>query len=388
MNISEALGTFVLRRLARVGTLHLTLPSQKRLTIGTGLPEADLEVLDYSVLPDVLRTGLTGFAEAYMDERVTTAELPALFAWGGANQRAWFEHPLARATVPLRRVWQRVRPEKRHQRVRTMNDHYNLGNDFYSAWLDDTMTYSSAKFTGPDQSLTDAQRNKYRTIADHAELKPGMRVLEIGCGWGGFSEYAASERGCQVTAITLSEKQAAYARQRIADANLSDVVEIRIQDFREVSGEFDAVVSIEMIESVDESNWKPLFATIKRSLKPGAIAAMQIITIVDDAWDNYRTRTDFIQQYIFPGGQVPAPKILRTLSRGEGLSVEQVETFGLDYARTLATWREQFVQNWPTLKAKHDLDTRFQRMWDVYLSLCEAGFRMGRTNVEHWVFSR
>jgi cyclopropane-fatty-acyl-phospholipid synthase len=225
-------------------------------------------------------------------------------------------------------------------------------------------------------------------MADHAGIEPGMRVLEIGCGWGGFAEYAASARGCDVTAITLSTEQADYARKRIAERGLTDRVDIRVQDFREVEGEFDAIVSIEMIESVDESHWPALFAAIAHRLRPGAKAAMQIITIEDSEWERYRSRADFIQQYIFPGGQLPAPKVLRRLADEARLEVEKIETFGPDYARTLGVWRSRFQDAWPELSARNGLDERFRRMWELYLTLCEAGFRIGRINVEQWVFSR
>lgn len=388
MRMGERLGLEVFSWLARDGTLELTLPGGESSRIGMKGPSADLVVHDYSVIPSILKTGLTGFAEGIMDGRLETSDLRALLRWGVVNQKAWFSHPIAKMTSPLRRVWQRIRPERRHPLVQTMNDHYNLSNEFYQAWLDETMTYSSARFATLDQSLDDAQRNKYRTIADHAGLEPGMAVLEIGCGWGGFAEYAAAERGCRVTAITLSEEQAAYAEKRIAQRGLADLVEIRVQDFRDVTDSFDAVVSIEMIESVDESHWPALFTTIARSLRPGARAVMQIITIDDAEWERYRSRGDFIQQYIFPGGQVPAPKVLRRLIDDAGLSVGQVETFGLDYARTLAAWRDRFVRAWPKLESSHGLDERFHRMWDLYICLCEAGFRMGRLNVEQWVFTR
>ena len=388
MRMAEKVGLGVFSWLAREGTLELTLPGGESTRIGRSGPSADLAVHDYSAVRSILKTGLTGFAEGIMDGRLETSDLRALLRWGVANQTAWFGHPIAKLTSPIRRVWQRVRPERRHPLVQTMNDHYNLSNQFYQAWLDETMTYSSARFATPDQPLDDAQQNKYRTIADHAGLEPGMAVLEIGCGWGGFAEYAAGERGCRVTAITLSEEHAAYAEKRIAQRGLADLVEIRVQDFRDVNETFDAVVSIEMIESVDESHWPPLFATIARSLRPGAKAVMQIITIEDAQWERYRSRTDFIQQYIFPGGQIPAPKVLRRLIDDAGMGVEQVETFGLDYARTLATWRDRFEKAWPTLESKHGLDERFHRMWDLYLCLCEAGFRMGRLDVEQWVFTR
>jgi cyclopropane-fatty-acyl-phospholipid synthase len=388
MRTRERLGLRFFSWLAHAGSIQVTLPSGESMSIGRGSPSADVEVTDFSALADIFRTGLTGFAEAHMDGRIETSDLPALLRWGVANQAAWFDHPLTRLTLPLRRLWQRIRPERRHQRVRSMNDHYNLGNEFYETWLDETMTYSSARFLDPDQPLSEAQMTKYRLIADKVGLAQGMRVLEIGCGWGGFAAYAASERGCQVTAITLSEEQASYAEKRIAERGLADEVEIQLADFRDVTGEFDAVVSIEMIESIDETQWPALFESIADRLRPGARAAMQIITIKDDEWERYRSRADFIQQYIFPGGQIPAPKVLRTIAAKARLEVEQIETFGLDYARTLAAWRVRFLRAWPTLQVEHGLDERFRRMWELYLALCEAGFRMGRINVEQWVLAR
>lgn len=387
MRASVRLGLWLFERLVRDGTLHLHLPDGQERRVGTGAPIADLSIERYSALRGILTQGLTGFAEAYMEGSLTTTDLRGLLRWGAANREAWFEHPLARLTLPIRRIWQRIRPERRHRRVRSMNDHYNLGNDFYMAWLDETMTYSSARFSHPEQSLGEAQRNKYRLIADHVRLVPGMRVLEIGCGWGGFAEYAAAERRCEVVGVTLSEQQADFARKRMAEEGLTDVVDIRIQDFREIEGTFDAVVSIEMIESIDETQWPELFDKIGQSLHGDGLAAMQIITTTDAEWERYRSRADFIQQYIFPGGQLPAPKVIERLSADAGLGVSQVETFGLDYARTLAIWHESFEAAWDELGGQNQLDERFHRMWSLYLNLCEAGFRMGRINVEQWVFA-
>lgn len=323
-----------------------------------------------------------------MHGQFDTPDLAALLRWGAANHDTLVRHPLARAVQPAQRLAQRVRPQRRHPRVLSMNDHYNLGNAFFAPWLDETMTYSSARFGRPDQDLAAAQRNKYRTIADRAGLQPGMRVLEIGCGWGGFAEYAAAERGCEVVAITLSEEQAAHARMRMDERGLGGQVTIELTDFRAVTGGFDAVVSIEMIESIDERQWPDLFAVVARSLRSAARAVLQVITIQDVVWERYRARTDFIRQYIFPDGQLPAPKVLRELADGAGLAVEQVETFGLDYARTLAAWRHRFEAAWPVLRSEHSLDERFHRMWALYLSLCETGFRIGRTDVEQWVLAR
>lgn len=386
MKLTESVGLWVFRRLARKGTLELELPDGRVKRIGRGAPIARLVVRDYEVVGELVRQGITGFAETYMAGDLDTDDLGDLLRWGASNQQSWFDHPLARISLPVRRLWQRIRPERRHRRVRSMSDHYNLGNEFYAAWLDETMTYSSARFASPDQSLAEAQRNKYRTIADHAGLAPGMRVLEIGCGWGGFAEYAARERGCEVVGVTLSEEQADYARKRMAEAGVTDLVDIHLLDFRHIEGEFDAVVSIEMIESIDESQWPDLFAKIAASLRPGAVAAMQIITTTDSEWERYRSRADFIQQYIFPGGQLPAPKVLRGLAEERGLEVEGVETFGLDYARTLGAWQTLFTENWERIAADNDLDERFRRMWDLYLLLCETGFRIGRIGASQWVF--
>jgi cyclopropane-fatty-acyl-phospholipid synthase len=383
-----ASGLWIFRRVARTGTLDVELPTGDRVKIGQGRPTADISIRDHGAILDILREGLNGFAEAYMSGRIDTNDLDRLITWGLANHKAWFDHPLAVATSPIRRIWQRIRPERRHSRVRTMNEHYNLGNDFYAAWLDPTMTYSSARFQSPQQTLEAAHLNKYRTVAEHAQLAPGMRVLEIGCGWGGFAEYAAKEIGCEVVGITLAKEHADYAEKRMANAGLADLVDIRIEDFRDTTQTFDAVVSIEMIESIDEHQWPDLFQTTFDRLKPGAMASMQIITIADPYWERYRSRADFIQQYIFPGGQLPAPKVLRRLSADVGLEVEQIETFGPDYARTLATWRTKFAEAWDRLQIEHGLDERFRRMWDLYLTLCEAGFRMGRINVEQWAFRK
>jgi cyclopropane-fatty-acyl-phospholipid synthase len=387
MNLRERIGVRIFGWMARRGTLELTLPGGETVELGSGEPHADLTITDETAVAQTLRRGLLGFAEAYMDQQMTTTDLPQLLRWATANRAAWFDHPLTRLSAPVRRWWQRIRPERRHPRVQSTADHYDLGNDFYEAWLDASMTYSSARFASPTDDLETAQRNKYRAIADHACLRPGMRVLEIGCGWGGFAEFAATERGCEVVGITLSKEMAAYARARMKAKGIDDRVDIRIADFRQDLGQFDAVVSIEMIESVDETHWAPLFQSIRRALRSGALAAMQVITIEDQAWEGYRRQPDFIQHYIFPGGQIPAPKVLRSLADDAGLRIEQVEAFGFDYARTLAEWRHRFEAAWDRVAKDHDLDERFRRMWDLYLSLCEAGFRMGRIDVQQWVFS-
>lgn len=384
MSTAERFGLWVFGLLARRGGLRLGLPDGRTHRVGTGGPEAEITVHDYSAVRDVLRTGLTGFAEAHMDGRIDTPDLRRLLLWGAANQEAWFQHPLARLTLPFRKAWQTIRPERRHPRVRSMNDHYNLGNDFYTAWLDETVTYSSGRFDGPGTTLGDAQRAKYRSVCEHAGLRAGMRVLEIGCGWGGFAEFAAAEYGVHVTGLTIAAEQADFARARLADAGLGDRVDVLLEDFREHEGTYDAVVSIEMIESVDETVWPDLFAAFHDRVVPGGRAVMQAIVIDDDLWEGYRRRRDFIQRYVFPGGQLPAPLVIERLTDETGLRIETVDTFGRDYARTLAEWRTRFRQAWPSL----GFDERFRRLWELYLGYCEAGFLLGRIDVGQWVMAR
>lgn len=388
MTTTESIALAVLRRVARTGRLDIGLPDGSRVVIGEAAPEADVTFVDRAALGEVARRGLMGFADAHMEGRIETKDLAALLAWGVANHDAWYAHPLARVLGPVRRLWTRIRPERRHPRVRTMRDHYNLGNDFYAAWLDSSMTYSSARFPSPDASLDEAQRAKYESIARHAGLTEGMRVLEIGCGWGGFAAYAAGELGCHVTGVTIAEEQLEYARERIRAAGLDDRVDLLLTDFTEVEGTFDAIVSIEMIESIDETRWPELFEVMSERLVDGGRVSMQAITIDDSLWESYRKGADFIRQYIFPGGQLPAPSVLRRLAADNGLEVEQIETFGLDYARTLVRWRQRFDHVWPSLQGHDGLDERFRRMWDLYLTVCEAGFRSGRCDVQQWVFTR
>lgn len=376
-----------MRRFGKTGSLHVTLPDGSRHEIGAGTPHADLTVVDRRVYRDIVKEGSLGFLEAYIDGVIETTDLRELLMWAAANHDRASASTVGRMATPVRSLWQRVAPERSHRKVETMADHYNLGNDFYEAWLDPSMTYSSARYAGPHMDLVDAQINKYAAMAAHAGLRSGMRVLEIGCGWGGFATYAARAHGVEVVGLTIAEEQAAFARKRVADMGLTEAVEIRLEDFRQTTGEFDAVISIEMIESVDETVWPPLFDAFHDRLLPGGRAVMQAIVIDDDRFDGYRNRQDFIQRYIFPGGQLPAPGVIAGLAESSNLDIEAVEMFGLDYARTLHTWFEQFEAVWPRL-AKEGFDERFRRIWQLYLTYCEAGFRTGTIDVGQWVFSR
>ncbi|NNC90966.1 MAG: class I SAM-dependent methyltransferase [Acidimicrobiia bacterium] len=372
----------LLSRFVRVGTLTVVQGSRRRVLAGVHPgPAVELTVRSRRAWLRILRGGALGFAEAYMLGEVDTPDLTEFFLWGALNQEAFRAGRLGnRFFSSARRLWQRFATNHRHRTVGSTTDHYDLGNDFYEAWLDETMSYSSARFDHPDQDLAAAQHNKYESLARLAGIQPGDRVLEIGCGWGGFAEYAAGELGCRVTAITLSQEMATFTRKRMAARGLSDLVDVLVEDFRKTTGTFDRIVSVEMIESIDESQWPALFATIRARLADHGGVAMQAITISDDEWHAYREGQDFIQRYIFPGGQLPAPSVIDKLAAANQLAIRADESFGADYARTLDRWHSRFEHAWPGLWDQQ-FDDHFRRMWKLYLTYCEAGFRLGRIDV-------
>ena len=263
---------------------------------------------------------------------------------------------------------------------RNIMAHYDLGNSFYEKWLDRTMTYSSARFPSTDADLASAQLNKYKSLADSIGLQEGERVLEIGSGWGGFAEFAAKNMGANVTGLTLSPAQLDYARKRIFEAGLAEKVEFRLQDYRDVNGAFDKIVSIEMFEAVGQQYWQTYFDKVRDVLKPGGVAGLQVITIADRFYEPYLKSTDFIQRYIFPGGMLPSPSILQDHMKQAGLSLQSVNEFGQDYARTLAQWRHDFLAAWDEIR-EMGFDEKFKKLWRYYLAYCEAGFKAGTTNV-------
>ena len=315
----SGLATRLLANLAsriEVGQLSLMLPKGAN-TVVTGRLKQDLRaVLDVknpaALLQRVALKGSNGFAEAYVDGEWDTPDLLAILQIALENEPAMGRQVrgfgLARA---VDRLWHLVRVNTRRGSRRNIAFHYDLGNDFYGLWLDPGMTYSSALFDTAGQSLLDAQDNKYRRLAESLGLQPGHHVLEIGCGWGGFAIMAARDYGCRVTAITLSEQQLRYAEDRVRREGLANRVEVRLQDYREVTGRFDRIASIEMFEAVGERYWPVYFETLRDRLKPGRNATLQIITIADERWQLYRKGVDFIQKYIFPGGMLPAPSVLR-----------------------------------------------------------------------------
>ncbi len=296
---------------------------------------------------------------------------------GGAN---WI-------IAAIQRVRHFLNENTRSKSKKNISAHYDLGNAFYSAWLDPGMTYSSALYSEGANDLESAQITKYRALANDMGIKPTDHVLEIGCGWGGFAEYAASEIGCKVTGLTISQEQFDYATQRIAKAGLSDKVTIKFQDYRDETGTYDHIASIEMFEAVGERFWTTYFEQLKSRLKPGGTAGLQVITISEGNFKSYRQRPDFIQRYVFPGGMLPTPNHLRSLGSDHSLALRHERVFAADYARTLAEWRTRFWASWENVR-KQGFDERFKRLWEFYLYYCEAGFRTEYIDVRQVVFSR
>jgi cyclopropane-fatty-acyl-phospholipid synthase len=373
----------ILSRL-RYGRLEIVAPGGQSFSFPGALPgpDASLKLDDWDVCAEILRSGDIGFAETYLSGRWVTPDLAAVLSLAalnnGALEEAIYGKFFGKLLYRLRHL---LRMNTRAGSERNIHAHYDLGNDFYRRWLDQTMTYSSALFAGDfDRSLEDAQLAKYERILALLDPRPGSLILEIGCGWGGFAEYAARTRGCRVHGITISRRQLEFARQRVRDAGLDDRVTLEFCDYRDVQGRYDNVVSIEMYEAVGERFWPAYFRALRDRLKPGGRAVVQAITIAEERFERYRHSTDFIQQFIFPGGMLASLSVLHAQASRAGLTVRSTHAFGLDYAETLRRWNQRFNQAWSDIQP-HGFDARFKRLWNFYLSYCEAGFRSRSTDV-------
>jgi cyclopropane-fatty-acyl-phospholipid synthase len=377
--------------LIRAGELRLVLPDGSTHLVRGARPGPNAEVR--LVSPRAIRRfaigGSLGWAEAYLDGDWSTPDLRAVMMLAAANETEWDAVLRGRAVIRwLSRLLHAFKRNSRRGARRNIAAHYDLGNDFYAAWLDPTMTYSSAEFLALDETLAQAQQRKIRNLLNTLALVPGARLLEIGCGWGYLAETAAREHGAQVVALTLSRAQAEAAGARIAAAGLTDRVEIRIQDYREVTETFDAVASVEMFEAVGEAYWPAYFRVVHDRLRLGGRAALQIITIADRFFAEYRRSADFIQRYVFPGGMLPSPARLREEIARARLRWLSDTWFGASYAETLRRWNESFQAAWPQIAALGRYDARFKRLWEYYLTYCETGFRAGWTDVGRIVLAR
>lgn len=378
----------LLRRL-RHGTLTVQLPDGRSQCFGSGAaPHAALSLRSWAPCARALKSGDIGFAESFIAGEWTTPNLADLLRVLVRNRREvedviygrWW----GRALYRLRHLLNR---NTRANSRRNIHAHYDLGNAFYELWLDGTMNYSSAWFDGDfDQPLAQAQHAKVRRALRMADVQSGDRVLEIGCGWGALAEMAAVEFSAQVTGVTLSTEQLGYARARLAWTG--QTADLRLQDYRDITdGAFDAICSIEMVEAVGREYWPTYFATVARLLKPGGRACIQSIVIADELWPRYIGSTDFIQQYIFPGGCLPCPREFRRHAEAAGLRVVDEFAFGADYAETLRRWRERFLAERTRVLAL-GFDERFIRTWEFYLAYCEAAFDEANCDVVQFTLQK
>ena len=351
-------------------------------------PIAELHVHNPDVFARLIREGDLGFCDAYLDGWWSTPDLMAFMDLVHADNESMYDGYPGMAFV---RVYEQMRfrlqRNSKTQARKNISYHYDLGNEFYGLWLDETMTYSSALFETGQESIEKAQIAKYASMVDQMGAKPGDHVLEIGCGWGGFAEYAAKERGLKVTGLTISREQYNYAVDRIEKAGLSDLVTFKLQDYRDERGTYDGIASIEMFEAVGEKYWPTYFNAVRDRLKPGARGTFQIILVQDRRWHVYKRGVDFIQKYIFPGGMLPAPTILRKQITDAGLEVTQSVEFGHSYSDTLRRWHDTFNEKWDHVAAL-GFDDRFRRMWNFYLTSCAGAFRGGICDVTQITVTR
>jgi cyclopropane-fatty-acyl-phospholipid synthase len=386
-----AVAAMTVLRGIRAGTMVVVVPDGRRFHFSGPEPGpvGEIHVADAgAVARKLLFNGDTGIAEAYMEGLWTSPDLAALTELGAKNKRILGDAFDGKwLSVILRRLSHVLRRNSRRGSKRNIAYHYDLGNAFYEKWLDGTMTYSSALFEGEEQQLEAAQTAKYRRIAGLLELRPDTEVLEIGCGWGGFASVAAREFGAKVVGITLSREQHDAAQARLQREGLTDRVEIRLQDYRDVRESFDRVASIEMFEAVGKAYWPVYFDKVRDVLKPGGTAALQVITIDDRWFESYQRTPDFIQRYIFPGGMLPSPAAFAEHVQRAGMRIVEESGFARHYARTLEIWRARFIDAWSEIEPL-GFDDRFRRMWEYYLAYCEGGFRSGHIDVKQYALAR
>ena len=371
-----------------MGCLDMRMPDGRTFRVRGALPGPEAIMIIHDLeFARTLAQGDIGIAESFLRGQWESPDLTRFLELFCVNQNVIAKLLEGR---PLVRLFQMARHwlnrNTRSGSRRNIHAHYDLGNRFYSSWLDGTMTYSSALFD-ETRDLAAGQTRKYSALAEHTQIGPDDHVLEIGCGWGGFAEFAARDIGCRVTGLTISQEQFEFASKRIFEAGLNEKVEIRLQDYRDESGTYDCIASIEMFEAVGEEYWPTYFRQLRERLKPGGRAGLQVITIEESQFPRYRRELDFIRRYVFPGGMLPTGTIMRDLGTRFGLALSAERVFGADYALTLAQWRERFRAAWPGLMPL-GFDERFRRLWEYYLAYCEAGFRAGSIDVRQMVFTR
>ena len=368
----------------KVGEIKVTFPNNDIKTfkgVKRG-PKADVIFITEKSIKDCVLGGSLGFCEAIISGEVQSKDISKLIEIGGHEESGLNTTGKGHYFFKtLNKFFHILNSNSLKGSQKNIAAHYDLGNQFYELWLDKSMTYSSAYFGKSNLSLKEAQENKYKKISQMVDLKKQNNVLEIGCGWGGFAEYASKNYNSLLTAITISKEQYEFSKKRIDKNGLSNSVNIKLVDYRKIRGSFDRIVSIEMIEAVGEKYWPVYFSQIKNLLKPNGKAAIQVITIDDRYFDGYKKFPDFIQKYIFPGGMLPSMQVLKKPILQSGLKIDKIDSFGKDYASTLSIWKKQFNRAWPKI-SKLGFDDKFYRMWNLYLSYCEGGFKSGSIDVK------
>jgi cyclopropane-fatty-acyl-phospholipid synthase len=374
--------SFMQRMLHKVdcGRILLQTPGGRRFQIGgkRAGEQAHVTIHSWKCMLRLLTSGDLGFAEGYLAGEWSTPNIHSFLSAAGrrSNDAASFEG--LNPPQPVTKFRHALNRNTRRGSRRNIAAHYDLGNDFYRLWLDSSMTYSSAIYSSPSETLEDAQRGKLDRVIDLLQLTGGERVLEIGCGWGALAGRIIERADCHVTGLTLSTEQLGYAKQQLAArAGQSD---LRLQDYRDAEGTYDRIVSVEMLEAVGEAYWPTFFSNLRQRLKPQGAAVLQVITIDQSRFESYRRRPEFIQRYIFPGGMLPTTEIIDQLVAKAGLRLVSSEFFGNSYALTLAEWHRRFLEAWPAIKAL-GFDERFRRMWEYYLAYCRLGFEIGVLDV-------
>lgn len=362
------------------GKLTIILPNNESLEFfGKGDLKSNLKLNSYMPILRTITSGHVGFAESYLKGEWTSSDLESLLEIMVTNLPEAFS---AKSKIHLmyNRIIHFFRENTKSRAKKNIQYHYDLGNDFYKLWLDKTMTYSSAIFKNEKESLTEAQENKYQLLIDSLDIKPHHKVLEIGCGWGGFAEYAAKKVGCTIKGITISPSQLKFATNRIKELNLDNKVSLELCDYRDLKGKYDRVVSIEMIEAVGEKYWRNYFKKIKDVLKKDGLAGIQVILINNKSYQKYSKSVDFIQKYVFPGGMLPSQEKLNENYVNAGLIEINSHSFGKSYAKTLTIWHKEFLNSLSSIK-KLGFDTKLERIFKYYFSYCKAGFNSEKIDV-------
>lgn len=362
------------------GKLTITLPNNESLEFfGKGDLKSNLKLNSYMPILRTITSGHVGFAESYLKGEWTSSDLESLLEIMVTNLPEAFS---AKSKIHLtyNRIIHFFRENTKSRAKKNIQYHYDLGNDFYKLWLDKTMTYSSAIFKNEKESLAEAQENKYQLLIDSLDIKPHHKVLEIGCGWGGFAEYAAKKVGCTIKGITISPSQLKFATKRIKELNLDNKVSLELCDYRDLKGKYDRVVSIEMIEAVGEKYWRNYFKKIKDVLKKDGLAGIQVILINNKSYQKYSKSVDFIQKYVFPGGMLPSQEKLNENYVNAGLIEINSHSFGKSYAKTLTIWHKEFLNSLSSIK-KLGFDIKLERIFKYYFSYCKAGFNSERIDV-------